>query len=393
MKEAYILSACRTPIGKFLGSLSSLSATELGTIAVREAIRRAGVPPETVEEVIMGNVISAGLGQNPARQTALGAGVPASASALTVNKVCGSGLKAIGLAAQSIRLEEAGVVAAGGMESMSNAPYLLTRGRMGYRLGHGEVLDAMIQDGLWDVYEKYHMGCTGEVIAEKYNVCRDAQDQYAVESHRRAVEATKTGRFTAEIVPVPILQRKGEPLIVDRDEGPREDASIQTLGKLKAAFKEQGTVTAGNASQISDGGAAVLVGSEEAAKRIPGQPIARIVAFATSGIEPSLVMMAPLEAIRKVRSKAGWQDEQVDLYELNEAFAVQAVALTSQVPLDPARVNVNGGAIALGHPIGASGARVLVTLLHALRDRGGRRGVASLCLGGGNAVAMAVELV
>jgi len=393
MKEAYILSACRTPIGKFLGALSSFSAAELGTAVVREAIRRAGLPADTVEEVIMGNVISAGLGQNPARQAALGAGVPASASALTINKVCGSGLKAVGLAAQSIRLEEASVVVAGGMESMSNAPYLLTRGRMGYRLGHGELLDAMIQDGLWDVYEKYHMGCTGEVIAEKYNICRDVQDEYAVESHRRAVDAIRSGRFATEIVPVTIPQKRGDPVSVDRDEGPREDASIQLLARLKAAFREQGTVTAGNASQISDGAAAVLVGSEEAAKQIPGQPIARIVAFATSGIEPSLVMMAPLEAIRKVRDKAGWKDDQVDLYELNEAFAVQAVALTSQIPLDRAKVNVNGGAIALGHPIGASGARVLVTLLHALRDRGGRRGVASLCLGGGNAVAMAVELV
>ena len=393
MKQAYILSACRTPIGKFLGSLSSFSATELGTVVVREAIRRSGVPSDAVEEVIMGNVISAGLGQNPARQAALGGGVPAAASALTINKVCGSGLKAVGLAAQSIRLEEASLVAAGGMESMSNAPYLLTRGRTGYRLGHGELLDAMIQDGLWDVYEKYHMGCTGEVIAEKYNVCREVQDEYAVESHRRAVDAIKGGRFAAEIVPIAIPQKRGDPVIVDSDEGPRADASLQALGRLKAAFKDQGTVTAGNSSQLSDGAAALIVGSEEAAKRMAGQPIARIVAFATSGIEPSLVMMAPLEAIQKVRDKAGWNDDQIDLYELNEAFAVQAVALTSQIPLDPARVNVNGGAIALGHPIGASGARVLVTLLHALRERGGRRGVASLCLGGGNAVAMAVEMV
>jgi acetyl-CoA C-acetyltransferase len=393
MREAYIGSACRTPIGRFLGGFKSLSAVQLGTLVVGEAVRRAGVAPEAVDEVIMGNVLSAGLGQNPARQTALKAGLPVSVAALTVNKVCGSGLKAVALARQGIQLGEVDCVVAGGMESMTNAPYLLTQAREGYRLNNGELIDSMVHDGLWDVYEEYHMGCTGEVIAGKYNVEREAQDRYAVDSHRRAAEAARQGLFQDELVTVEIPQRRGQPVRVDRDEGFREDATEDALARLKPAFDPQGSVTAGNASQLSDGAAALTVMSEEALKRWNVQPLARIVAAVTSGIAPSLVMMAPVEAIRKVRERAGWTDDQVDLYEVNEAFAVQAVALCREVPLDKDRLNVHGGAIALGHPIGASGARILTTLLYALRSRGLRRGVASLCLGGGNAVAMAVEMV
>jgi acetyl-CoA C-acetyltransferase len=373
--------------------LKGLSAVQLGTLVVAEAVRRSGVDPEAVEEVIMGNVLSAGLGQNPARQAALKAGLPVSVAALTVNKVCGSGLKAVALARQGVQLGELQVGVAGGMESMTNAPYLLTKAREGYRLDNGELIDSMIHDGLWDAYEDYHMGCTGEVIADKYNVEREAQDRYAADSHRRAAEAARQGLFKNEVVAVEIPQRKGQSVRVEQDEGVRADASEETMARLKPAFNPQGSVTAGNASQLSDGAAALTVMSEEALKNWNVQPLARIVAAATSGIAPSLVMMAPLEAIRKVRERAGWTDGQVDLYEVNEAFAVQAVALCREVPLDRERLNVHGGAVALGHPIGASGARILTTLLFALRSRGLRRGVASLCLGGGNAVAMAVEIV
>jgi len=393
MKDAYILSACRTPIGKYLGALSSFSATQLGTIVVKEALQRAGLDAGQVDEVIMGNVLSAGLGQNPARQAALKAGLPVTVSALTVNKVCGSGLKAVGLAAQGIRLGETSVVIAGGMESMSNAPYLLFKARTGYRMGNGELVDSMVHDGLWDAYEDYHMGCTAEVVCRQYSVSREAQDQYACQSQRRAVTAMREGRFDAEIVAVAVPQKRGEPLRITKDEGPREDASMELLARLKPAFDEAGSVTAGNASQLSDGAAAVTVVSEEIANRSGNQPMARIVAFATSGVEPAMVMMAPLEAIRTVMKKAGWSDKDVDLYEVNEAFAAQSVALSREVPLDVSRLNVNGGGIALGHPIGASGARVLATLLYALKQRNGKKGIASLCLGGGNAVAMAVEMV
>ncbi len=393
MKDAFILSACRTPIGKYLGALSSFSATQLGTIVVKEALQRSGLDASQVDEVIMGNVLSAGLGQNPARQSALKAGLPVGVSALTINKVCGSGLKAVGLAAQGIRLGETSVVIAGGMESMSNAPYLLFKARTGYRMGNGELVDSMIHDGLWDAYEDYHMACTAELVCRQYNVSREAQDQYAVESQRRAVAAMREGRFDAEIVAVAVPQKRGEPVRVTRDEGPREDISLELLARLKPAFDEAGSVTAGNASQLSDGAAAVTVVSEEILKASGKQPIARIVAFATSGVEPAMVMMAPLEAIRTVMKKAGWRDQVVDLYEVNEAFAAQSVALSREVPLEVSRLNVNGGGIALGHPIGASGARVLATLLYALKQRNGKKGIASLCLGGGNAVAMAVEIV
>ncbi len=376
-----------------MGALSSFSAVQLGTLVVAEAIRRAGLPEGEVDEVIMGNVLQAGLGQNPARQTALGAGLPTSVAAMTINKVCGSGLKSVTLAAQGIQVGDIEVAVAGGMESMTNAPHLLLGARQGFRLGNAEAVDSMVHDGLWDVYENYHMGCTGEVVARKYEVGRRDQDGYSVRSHARAVKAAREGLFDDEILPVEVPRRKGDPLLVGQDEGPREDTSAESLARLRPVFDKEGTVTAGNASQISDGAAALAVASEEAASRLGSRPLARIVASATSGVDPSLVMMAPQGAIAKVLHRAGWTDADVDLYELNEAFAVQAVALCREIPLDPERVNVHGGAVALGHPIGASGARILTTLLHALRARGGRRGVASLCLGGGNGVAMAVELV
>lgn len=392
MTDAVIISGARTPVGKLLGALKSFSAVELGVIAARAAIERAGIDATSIDEVIMGNVVQAGNGQNPARQVALRAGVPSSVAALTINKVCGSGLKAVMLAANGIKLGEIEVALAGGMESMTNAPYLLKRAREGYRLGNGELIDSMINDGLWCAFDDWHMGCTGEVVAERYNVTREQQDEYAVNSHRKAVAAIKEGRFDREIVPVEIAQKKGQSLLISHDEGPREDTSIEALAKLKPAFKKEGgTVTAGNAPGVNDGAAALLVTSDEFARRSGRNPLARIVSQATSGVEPKLVMMAPVTAIQKTLGRAGWELADVDLIELNEAFAVQAVAITRELGLDPARLNVNGGAVALGHPIGASGARVLVTLLHEMQRRNVKRGIAALCLGGGNAVAMAVE--
>jgi acetyl-CoA C-acetyltransferase len=393
MREPVILSAVRAPTGKFLGALKGFTAPQLGAIVVKEAVVRAGLEPAQVDEVIMGNVVSAGLGQAPARQAALGAGLPPKVAALTVNKVCGSGLKSVMLAAQGIATGDSEVVVAGGMESMSNCPYLLPKVREGIRLGHSEALDSMIHDGLWDPYENYHMGCTGEIVAEKHGVTRQQQDEYAVESHRRAIAAIKAGRFRDEIVPVPIPQKKGDTVMFDTDETPRADTSVETLAKLKPAFKEGGTVTAGNAPGVNDGAAALVVTSAEKARALGRKPMARIVAQAVSGLEPSMVMMTPVPAVRKLFEKTGWDASSVDLVELNEAFAVQAVAVMRELGLDPAKVNVNGGAVALGHPIGASGARILTTLLYALRDRGKRRGIATLCLGGGNGVALAVELV
>ena len=393
MREAVILSAVRVPTGRFLGSLKGFTATQLGAMVVKEAVARAGVLKERVDEVIMGNVVSAGLGQAPARQAAIRAGLPPEVAALTINKVCGSGLKAVMLAAQGIQSENSEVVVAGGMESMSNCPYLLTGVREGLRLGHGEAIDSMIHDGLWDAYEDYHMGCTGEIVAEKYGVTRAEQDAYALASHQKAVAAIKAGKFKDEILPVPIPQRKGDPVMFAVDESPREDTSLEALGKLKPAFKEGGTVTAGNAPGVNDGAAALVVTSAEAAKALGKKPLARIVGQAIAGLPPSLVMMTPVEAVRKLWKKTGWSAATVDLVELNEAFAVQAVAVCRELELDAAKVNVNGGALALGHPIGASGARILTTLLYALRDRGKYRGVATLCLGGGNGVALAVELV
>ncbi|HWO01666.1 MAG TPA: acetyl-CoA C-acetyltransferase [Blastocatellia bacterium] len=392
MADTVILSAARTPVGKLLGALKSFSAVELGTIAARAAVERAGIDASSVDEVIMGNVIQAGNGQNPARQVALHAGIPDAVGALTVNKVCGSGLKAVMLAANGIKVGEIEVAIAGGMESMSNAPYLLKGAREGYRLGNGELIDSMINDGLWCAFDDWHMGCTGEVVAERYGVTREEQDEYALNSHRKAVAAMKEGRFDREIVPVEIPQRKGQPLVIRNDEGPREETSIDALSKLKPAFKKEGgTVTAGNAPGVNDGAAALVVTSYEFARKSGRKPMARIVAQATSGVEPKLVMIAPVTAIQKTLERAGWDLADVDLIELNEAFSVQAVAITRELGLDPAKLNVNGGAVALGHAIGASGARVLVTLLHEMQRRDVRRGIAALCLGGGNAVAMAVE--
>lgn len=391
IKEAVIISAVRTPVGKFLGALKNLKATELGAIVVREAVKRAGVNPEDVDEVIMGCVIQAGLGQNPARQAALHGGLPNTVSAVTVNKVCGSGLKAIMMAAQGVQLGDTEIVVAGGMESMSNAPYLLPKAREGYRLGNGTLVDTVINDGLWCAFDDQHMGCTGEVVSERFHVSREEQDEYSLNSHRKASAAIKSGKFRDEIVPVEIKQRKGPPVIFDTDEPVREDASLESLGKLKPAFKEGGTVTAGNAPGVNDGASAVLVTSAERAKTLGVEPMARIVGQATSGIEPKLVMMAPVEAIKKLLKKTGWSLKDVDLIELNEAFAVQAVAITRELDLDPEKLNVNGGAVALGHAIGQSGSRILTTMLYEMKRRDVHRGIAALCLGGGNAVAMAVE--
>jgi acetyl-CoA C-acetyltransferase len=392
MDQPVILSAVRTPVGKFLGSLSSLSATELGSKVIAEAVRRAGIDPASVDEAIMGNVVQAGLGQNPARQAALRAGLHPRVAAMTINKVCGSGLKAVALAAQAVALNESEIVAAGGMESMSNCPYLLTKARTGYRLGNGELIDSMIQDGLWDVYENYHMGLTAELVAEKYKISREEQDRFAVESHRKAIAAIQSSFFTDQILPIEIPQKKGASLIVNVDESPRADTSLEALAKLKPAFKKDGTVTAGNAPGTNDGAAALIVTSERIATKLGKKPMARIVAQAVSGVEPKWVMMAPVEAVEKLLRKTGWdRDKDVDLVELNEAFSVAAIAVTRELRLNPEKVNVNGGAVALGHPIGASGARVLVTLLYEMQRRNLTRGIAALCLGGGNAVALAVQ--
>jgi acetyl-CoA C-acetyltransferase len=393
MREAVIVSAVRVPTGKFLGSLKGWSAPQLGALVVREAVARAGVEPASVDEVILGHVVSAGAGQAPARQAALGAGLPTTVAALTINKVCGSGLKAVMLAAQAIAAGEADVLVAGGMESMSNCPYLLPKAREGMRLGHGEVQDSMIHDGLWDVYNDYHMGSTGEIVAEKYGVTRREQDEWALASHQKAVAAIKTGKFNAEILPVPVPQKKGDPVLFASDESPREDTSLEALGRLKPAFKEGGSVTAGNAPGVNDGAAALVVVGADVAKARGLKPLARVVGQAVAGLDPSLVMMTPVPAVRKLFVKTGWSSDTVDLVELNEAFAVQSVAVCRELGLDPAKVNVNGGAVALGHPFGASGARILTTLLYALRDRGLSRGVATLCLGGGNGVALAVEMI
>ncbi len=391
IKEAVIISAVRTPVGKFLGALKSFKAIDLGAIVVREAVKRAGVAPADVDEVIMGCVIQAGLGQNPARQAALRGGLPDTVSAVTVNKVCGSGLKAVMMAAQGVQLGDTEIVVAGGMESMSNAPYLLPKAREGYRLGHGTIVDSVTNDGLWCAFDDQHMGCTGEVVSERFQVSRQEQDEYSLNSHRKAAAAIKSGKFKEEIVSVEIPQKKGAPAVFDTDEPVREDTSLEALGKLKPAFKEGGTVTAGNAPGMNDGASALVVSSAERARALGVEPLARIVGQATSGIEPKLVMMAPVEAIRKLMVKTGWSLTDVDLIELNEAFAVQAVAITRELGLDPEKLNVNGGAVALGHAIGQSGSRILTTMLYEMKRRDAHRGIAALCLGGGNAVAIAVE--
>jgi len=391
--DAVILSGCRTPVGKFQGSLSDFSAPQLGAIVVREAVKRAGLDPAQVDECIMGNVVSAGLGQNPARQAAIYGGLSPATGAMTINKVCGSGLKSVALAAQAVQTGNSSIVVAGGMESMTNAPYLLPQARKGYRLGNAQIIDSMVHDGLWDVYNDYHMGITGENVAEKYGITREEQDEFAVNSHRKAVSAIKECRFKAQIVPVEIPAKKkgAAPVIFDKDEGPREDTTIEILRALKPAFKKDGTVTAGNAPGVNDGAAAVVVTSAQRAKDLGAKPMVRIVAQATSGVEPKWVMMAPVSAVRQIWQKTGWKNEDVDLYELNEAFSVQALGVIRELGLNMDRVNVNGGAVAIGHPIGASGARVLVTLIYEMIRRDVKRGIAALCLGGGNAVAMAVE--
>jgi len=391
--DVVIISGCRTPVGKFQGSLSDLTAPQIGAVVVREAAKRANLDPNQVDECIMGNVVSAGLGQNPARQAAIFGGLSPEVGAMTINKVCGSGLKAVALAAQAIQTGDSSIVVAGGMESMTNAPYLLPQARKGYRLGNAQVIDSMVNDGLWDIYNNYHMGITGENVAEKYGITREEQDQFAVNSHRKAVTAIKECRFKSQIVPVELpAKKKGEaPVIFDKDESPREDTTIEILRSLKPAFKKDGTVTAGNAPGVNDGAAAVVVTSAQRAKALGATPMVRIVAQATSGVEPKWVMLAPIGAVRKIWDKTGWKNDDVDLYELNEAFSVQALGVMRELGLDPNKVNVNGGAVAIGHPIGASGARVLVTLIYEMIRRDVHRGIAALCLGGGNAVAMAVE--
>jgi len=394
MNNAVILSAVRTPTGKFLGGLKEFTAPQLGALAVREAVVRAGIDPAIVDECIMGNVIQAGNGQNPARQAALNGGLPETVSALTINKVCGSGLKAVMLAAQGIATGDIETAVAGGMESMSNTPYLLQRVREGLRMGNGQLIDSMINDGLWCSFENCHMGMAGEHVAEAYKVGRSEQDAYAVESHRKAAQAIREGWFKDEILPITIPQRKGNPIVIDRDESVREDTTAETLGALKAAFKKDGgTVTAGNAPGVNDGASAVVVMSESKARSLSLTPMARIVAQATTGLAPKLVLMTPVQAVRKVAEKAGWNLKDVDLIEINEAFSVQAVAVIRELGIDIDRVNVHGGAVALGHPIGASGSRVLTTLMYAMKRRGVKRGIAALCLGGGNGVALAVETV
>jgi acetyl-CoA C-acetyltransferase len=389
--EAVIVSAVRTPTGKFLGALKPLTAPELGALVVAEAVRRAGIEAVIVDECIMGNVVTAGLGQNPARQAALRGGLPDHVAALTINKVCGSGLKAVMLAAQAIATGDIDVAVAGGMESMSNCPYLLPRARDGLRMGHGELLDSMISDGLWCAFEQCHMGNSGEVVAEHYHVGRQAQDEFAARSHQKAAKATEAGWFKDEILPVSIPQRKGPPSVVDRDEPIRVDATAESLAALKPAFKKDGTVTAGNAPGVNDGASALVVMAAERALALGLPPLARIVGQATSGLAPKFVLMTPVEAVRRLVQKVGWHLAEVDLFELNEAFSVQAVAVMQALGIDERKVNVNGGAVALGHAIGSSGARVLTTLLYALRRRNLKRGIATLCLGGGNGVALAVE--
>jgi acetyl-CoA C-acetyltransferase len=393
MPHSVIVSAVRTPTGKFLGALRSFPAPELGAMVVREAVRRAGADPNEVEECIMGNVLTAGEGQNPARQAALHGGLSNTVAALTINKVCGSGLKAVMLADQAIRAGDESIVVAGGMESMSNTPYLLAGAREGLRMGNREIVDSMIADGLWCAFEQCHMGSEGEIVAERYGVSRDAQDAFAVESHRRAAAATDAGFFDDEILPVEVPQRSGPPLRVTHDEPIRRDTSIEKLRALKPAFKSSGTVTAGNAPGVNDGASALVVMSEDRARDLGITPMARIVAQATSGLEPKLLLMTPVESVRKVLRKAGWTLDEVDLIELNEAFSVQAVAVIEEFGIDRDKVNVHGGAVALGHAIGSSGSRVLTTLLYAMRRRGAKRGIATLCLGGGNGVALAVEAV
>jgi acetyl-CoA C-acetyltransferase len=392
-RDTYIVSAVRTAIGEFMGGLASMSAPQLGAVAIREAVKRAGVDPSQVDEVLMGNVVQAGVGQAPARQAAIHGGIPDSVPAMTVNKVCGSGLKAVMLAAQAIRSGDAEIIVAGGMESMSNAPYFLPKARSGYRLGNGELLDGAVHDGLWDSFNNFHMGSAAELIARKFKVTREDQDRFSVESHQKAVKAQKDGAFKDEITPVMIAQKKGDPKCFCVDERPRPDASMETLGKLRPAFEKEGTVTAGNAPGLNDGASAVVVMSGDAVKRTGAKPMARVNGYAAGGVAPEMVFYAPVIAVRKLAEKLGRKTDQWDLIEANEAFAAQAIVDAKELGWDLLRLNVRGGAVALGHPIGASGARILTTLLYVLRDRKAKSGLATLCLGGGNAVALSVEAV
>ena len=392
MRSAFIVSAARTPTGKFLGTLKDFTAPELGAMAIREAVSRAGIDPASVDECIMGNVVSGGVGQAPARQAALKGGLADHVAALTINKVCGSGLKAVMLAQQGIQTGDIDIAVAGGMESMSNCPYIIPKVREGLRMGHGSVVDLMIHDGLWCPFENWHMGNAGETVADLYKVTRDQQDQYAADSHKKAAAAQAAGKFDAEILPVSIKQKKGDPLVFSTDESVRGETTAEVLRNLKPAFKKDGSVTAGNAPPVNDGAAALVVIGDDQVAALGLKPLARIVAQATSGLAPKMLLMTPVEATRKVVKKAGWSIADIDLMELNEAFAVQAVAVMQELGIDPGKVNVNGGAVALGHPIGASGARILTTLIYALKDRGLKRGVATLCLGGGNGVALAIEV-
>jgi acetyl-CoA C-acetyltransferase len=392
MADAFLLSAARTPIGKYLGVLADVSAVQLGAVASADALRRAKVAPDRLDEVIIGNVLQAGMGQNPARQVALAAGCPDSIAAFTVNKVCGSGLKAAMLAAQAIRAGDADLILAGGIESMSRAPYLLFGVRSGWKYGDQKAVDAMIHDGLWCAFENWHMGEAAEHIAAKCAVSRADQDRFSVQSHQRAAAAWERGAFAAEVVPVTVGSGP-KAKTVSRDEGMRPDTTVEALAKLKPSFRGDGTVTAGNSSMLSDGAAAVVVGSGRAVEKLGVKPLARIVASTTSGVAPKDIFIAPVLAVRRVLEKAGLGLKDIDLFELNEAFAAQMLACGKELGLDESKVNVNGGAVALGHPIGASGARVLVTLLYAMEQRNAKRGLASLCLGGGNAVAMVVERV
>jgi acetyl-CoA C-acetyltransferase len=392
MRESVIVSAVRLPIGKFLGSLKSLPAPELGAKVVREAVRRAGIEPDLVDECIMGNVVSGGAGQAPARQAALNGGLGDHVASLTINKVCGSGLKAVMLAAQGIATGDIDIAVAGGMESMSNCPYLLPRAREGFRMGNAEVVDSMVQDGLWCSLEDWHMGLAGEAVADRYAVSREDQDTFAAASHHKAARAIREGWLKEEILPVEIPRRKGDPIRLEHDESVRPDTSAEALGKLRPAFKKEGgTVTAGNAPGVNDGAAAVVVMAAEKAVELGVAPLARIVGQAVSGLSPKWILMTPVHAVQKLMAKVGWALDDVDLFELNEAFSAQAIAVIRELGLDPEKVNVHGGAVAMGHPIGASGARVLTTLLYAMRRRNATRGVATLCLGGGNGVALAVE--
>ena len=392
-RDAYIVSACRTAIGEFLGGLSSIPAPELGSVVIREAVSRAGIKPEDVEEVLMGNVVQAGVGQAPARQAAIKAGIPNTVGATTVNKVCGSGLKAVMLAAQAIRAGDMDVIVAGGMESMSNAPYYLPKARTGYRLGNGELVDGVIHDGLWDSFNNFHMGAAAELIARKFKVTREDQDRFSVESHQKAVKAQKEGKFKEEIVPVLVPQKKGEPRCFCVDERPRADSTMESLGKLRPVFEKEGTVTAANAPGLNDGASAVIVMSGAAVKRTGAKPMARITGYTTGGTAPEMVFYAPVVVVKRLAEKLGRKPNDWDLIEANEAFAAQAIVDARELGWDFSKLNVHGGAVALGHPIGASGARVLTTLLYAMRDRKAITGLATLCLGGGNAVALSVEAV